>query len=102
MTSTDRVIKGVKTKHKTITLILTLIIDSKKYYWREYMKSKYKLHIYKDKKGEFRWKLVARNKRIVADSGEGYKRVSTMMKTIQHLFYDQISTGLIIIDYYNK
>lgn len=28
--------------------------------------------IYPDRKGEFRWRLVARNGRIVADSGEGY------------------------------
>ena len=28
---------------------------------------------YKDKKGEWRWRLVAANGRILADSGEGYK-----------------------------
>jgi len=28
---------------------------------------------YKDKKGEWRWRLVASNGRIIADSGEGYK-----------------------------
>jgi uncharacterized protein YegP (UPF0339 family) len=27
---------------------------------------------YKDKKGEWRWRLVASNGRIIADSGEGY------------------------------
>ena len=32
-----------------------------------------KFQIYKDKKGEWRWRLVARNGRIVADSAEGYK-----------------------------
>jgi hypothetical protein len=29
--------------------------------------------IYKDKKGEFRWKLVHTNGQTIADSGEGYK-----------------------------
>lgn len=29
--------------------------------------------IYKDARGEFRWRLKASNGRIVADSGEGYK-----------------------------
>lgn len=29
--------------------------------------------LYRDKAGEHRWKLVASNGRIVADSGEGYK-----------------------------
>ena len=32
-----------------------------------------KFSLYKDKKGEFRWKLVASNGQIIADSGEGYK-----------------------------
>jgi len=29
--------------------------------------------LYKDEKGEFRWKLYAANSKIIADSGEGYK-----------------------------
>lgn len=33
-----------------------------------------KFVIYKDRSGEWRWRLVARNGRIVADSGEGYTR----------------------------
>ena len=33
-----------------------------------------KFHIYRDKAGEWRWRLVARNGRIRADSGEGYTR----------------------------
>lgn len=33
-----------------------------------------KIKIYKDKSGEWRWTLVAKNGRILADSGEGYKR----------------------------
>ena len=31
-----------------------------------------KFHIYEDKKGEYRWRLVARNGRVMADSAEGY------------------------------
>ena len=30
--------------------------------------------IYQDKAGEWRWRASARNGRIVADGGEGYKR----------------------------
>ena len=41
-----------------------------------------KFHIYKDKKKEWRWKLVARNKNILADSGEGYKDYSTCKRAI--------------------
>jgi uncharacterized protein YegP (UPF0339 family) len=31
-----------------------------------------KFHIYKDHKGEWRWRLVAANGKIIADSGESY------------------------------
>jgi len=36
-------------------------------------KEKYKFVVYRDKKGEWRWRFVAPNNKIVADSGEGYK-----------------------------
>jgi uncharacterized protein YegP (UPF0339 family) len=31
-----------------------------------------KVEFFKDKKGEYRWKLLASNGRIIADSSEGY------------------------------
>ena len=31
-----------------------------------------RFEIYKDKGGEWRWRLMAANNRIIADSGEGY------------------------------
>jgi uncharacterized protein YegP (UPF0339 family) len=31
-----------------------------------------KFHIYKDYKGEWRWRLKAANGRVLADSGESY------------------------------
>lgn len=34
----------------------------------------YKFEIYKDKNKEWRFRLIAPNGRIIADSGEGYKR----------------------------
>jgi uncharacterized protein len=33
-----------------------------------------KFQIYKDRKGEYRWHLRARNGEIIADSNEGYSR----------------------------
>lgn len=33
-----------------------------------------RIHIYKDRKGEWRWRLKSSNGKIVAESGEGYKR----------------------------
>lgn len=41
-----------------------------------------KFEIYKDASGEWRWRLVAKNNRIVADSGEGYKRKSAVKKIV--------------------
>jgi len=41
-----------------------------------------KIVIYRDVKGEWRWKLVARNGRTVANGGEGYKRKSGILKTL--------------------
>jgi len=32
-----------------------------------------KFELYKDKSGEFRWRLVASNGQMIANSGEGYK-----------------------------
>jgi uncharacterized protein YegP (UPF0339 family) len=32
-----------------------------------------RFELYEDKAGGWRWRLVAKNGRIVADSGEGYK-----------------------------
>lgn len=39
--------------------------------------------IYRDKKGEWRWRLKARNGRCIADSGEGYKRRGDAIKMIR-------------------
>jgi len=33
----------------------------------------YKFELYKDAKGEFRWRLVATNGQTIATGGEGYK-----------------------------
>jgi hypothetical protein len=41
-----------------------------------------KIIVYKDRKKEWRWRLVARNGKIVAESGEGYKRKRSALKTI--------------------
>ena len=36
--------------------------------------------VYKDEKGEWRWRLKSKNGRTIADSGEGYKRRSGAVK----------------------
>ncbi len=42
-----------------------------------------KFELYKDAKGEFRWKLVASNGQAVASSGEGYKTKASAMNGIE-------------------
>jgi uncharacterized protein YegP (UPF0339 family) len=32
-----------------------------------------KFELYKDQKGEFRWRLLATNGQVIANGGEGYK-----------------------------
>lgn len=39
--------------------------------------------IYKDQRGEWRWRLRARNGKIIADSAEGYKQKNQVIKRIQ-------------------
>lgn len=38
------------------------------------MKRKGKIEMYKDAQGQWRWRIVSANGRILADSGEAYKR----------------------------
>lgn len=39
-------------------------------------------HIYKDRVGEYRWRLRAGNNRIIADSGEGYRNKADCIAAI--------------------
>lgn len=59
---------------------------------------KHRIEVYKDKRGEFRWRLFSANGRIVADSGEGYIRRDNLNRALQSLhraFTEQIDiTGL--------
>jgi uncharacterized protein YegP (UPF0339 family) len=41
-----------------------------------------KFIIYKDRKKQFRWRLVAKNGNIIADSGEGYTRRRSIRASI--------------------
>ena len=40
-------------------------------------------HVYKDDEGEWRWNLKAKNGRIVADSGEGYREKHACLHAIE-------------------
>lgn len=42
-----------------------------------------KYKVYKDKKGEWRWRLVAANGNTLADSGEGYRNKADCLHGIE-------------------
>ncbi len=44
-----------------------------------------KFKVYKDRRGEFRWRLVASNGRTVADSGEGYDSRSNARRAAENV-----------------
>ena len=56
-----------------------------------------KFIIYQDKAKKWRWRLKARNGRIVADSGQGYSRKESMLKTIYSIrwciYHDVLCRG---------
>jgi uncharacterized protein YegP (UPF0339 family) len=39
--------------------------------------------VYKDKSGEFRWRLRMQNTKVIASSGEGYKEKDSCLKAIE-------------------
>lgn len=42
-----------------------------------------KFKVFKDQRGEYCWQLIAKNKKVIADSGESYKRKSACLKAIE-------------------
>lgn len=44
--------------------------------------TQYVFRTYRDRKKEYRWAFYAPNGRKIANSGEGYKRKSTMLNSI--------------------
>lgn len=45
----------------------------------------YKLTFYQDMRSEWRWRIRHRNRRIIAESGEGYKRRGACVRAISNL-----------------
>ncbi len=41
------------------------------------------MFLYKDARGEYRWRLIAANGRKIADSGEGYSNKTDCLAAIQ-------------------
>lgn len=41
-----------------------------------------KIEVYQDKSGDYRWRMIASNGRIMADSSEGYTRQTNCIKAM--------------------
>jgi uncharacterized protein len=50
---------------------------------KENLKMAAKFEVYKDAKGEYRWRLVASNGQSIATSGEGYKAMDSAKAGIE-------------------
>lgn len=50
----------------------------------------WEFRVFKDKNGKWRWRLVAANKKIVADSAEGYATKGSVVRAVRR-FMRQIS-----------
>lgn len=57
-----------------------------------------KLAVYQDRRGLWRWRLTARNGRIVADGGEGYRRRADLDRALKRVIAGLID-GLVV--FYN-
>lgn len=59
-------------------------------------KKRYKKVFYIDSANEHRWRILSSNGRILADSGEGYKRAADCKQSLERIFkagYDVIVMG---------
>lgn len=59
---------------------------------------RFKFEIYFDKNGEWRWRLVANNKKIIADSGEGYESRYACRNAAKKLGEKALNADVEIVD----
>ena len=53
--------------------------------------------VYRDAADEWRWRLVARNGRVIADSGEGYTRETDAVRAAQHVMKIAGHASLVVV-----
>lgn len=61
------------------------------------MTKTHQITIYKDSKGDFRWRMTAKNTKVVAESGEGYKRKSAMMMSLNRMLTAILSGSSVVV-----
>lgn len=55
-----------------------------------------KFRVFQDKRKKWRWQLLARNKKIIADSGQGYASKGNVIRAIKRV-KDVVVTSIIIV-----
>ena len=56
-----------------------------------------KIELYVDKKGEWRWRLVALNGKTTADSGEGYSNLSNCRRAAKKFKWSVILAKVTLV-----
>jgi uncharacterized protein YegP (UPF0339 family) len=51
-----------------------------------------RVQFYRDKRGEYRWRYLAKNGRVLADSGESYQRKDACERSWQRVRFDDADT----------
>lgn len=64
-------------------------------------KIKYRLQFYRDAAGEYRWR-IKRSGRIIAESGEGYKRELSAKRAIKNFIASNIAGEPILVEDISK
>lgn len=54
------------------------------------MKRPARIQFYRDNRKEWRWRIIAVNGKIMADSSEGYKRLSDCRKSAARVVHPQV------------
>lgn len=56
----------------------------------------YRIEVFQAKDGEWRWRMRARNGKIVADSGEGYRRKQGAVRAALQLLRAGLSAAIVV------
>jgi len=56
-----------------------------------------KFELYQDKGGDWRWRLVAKNGKTVAESGEGYNGIGNVRRALKAFRHNVTSAPVVVI-----
>lgn len=56
-----------------------------------------KIKIYKDRSGQWRWRMLARNGKIIADGSESYVKKTAVIRAVNRVIEQMESATVIIV-----